>query len=80
MLLVMIRLGVTGSKIYWVMYLLDLFEGRGENGKGNLVCVNGEPLDNGVNGSYVDVLLKHMVSMILVLWWGGPVLRNGYGK
>ena len=68
MLLVMIRLGVTGLKIYWVMYLLDLFEGRGENGKCNLVCVNGEPLDNGVNGSYVDVLLKHMVSMILVLW------------
>ena len=56
MLLVMIRLGVTGLKIYWVMYLLDLFEGRGENGKCNLVCANGEPLDNGVNGSYVDVL------------------------
>ena len=56
MLLVMIRLGVTGLKIYWVMYLLDLFEGRGENGKCNLVCVNGEPLDNGVNGIYVDVL------------------------
>ena len=51
-----IRLRVTGLKIYWVMDPLDLFEGRGENGKCNLVCVNGEPLDNGVNGSYVDVL------------------------
>ena len=31
-----------------------------------------------VNGSYVDVLLKRVVSVVLVLWGVGPVLRNGY--
>ena len=33
-----------------------------------------------VNGSYVDVLLKRVVSVVLVLWGVGPVLRNGYGN
>ena len=30
----------------------------------------------GVNGSYVAVLLKQVVSVVLVLWRVGPVLRN----
>ena len=37
--LVVIRLGVTGLKKTRVVYLLDLFEGRGEKGQSNLVCV-----------------------------------------
>ena len=37
------------------------------------------PLDECVNGSYyVGVLLKCVVSVVLVLWGVGPVLRNGY--
>ena len=30
--------------------------------------------------SYVDVLLKRVLSMVLVLWGVGPILRNGYGN
>ena len=37
--LVVIRLGVTGLKKTRVVYLLDLFEGRGEKRQSNLVCV-----------------------------------------
>ena len=37
------------------------------------------PLEDWVNGSYVDVLLKRVVSVVLVLWGVGPILRNGYG-
>ena len=33
-----------------------------------------------VNGSCVDVSLKRVVSVVLVLWGVGPVLRNGYGN
>ena len=47
------------------MYLFDLFEGREEKGHCNLVC--GAPLDDSVNGSYVNVLLKRVVSVVLVL-------------
>ena len=39
----------------------------------------GARLDDWVNGSYVDVLLKRVVSVVLVLRGVGPVLRNGYG-
>ena len=39
----------------------------------------GVPLDDWVNGSYVDVSLKCVASVVLVLWVVGPVLRNGYG-
>ena len=38
------------------MYLLDLFEGRGEKGLCDLVCVCGAPLNDWANGGYVDVL------------------------
>ena len=38
------------------------------------------PLEDGVNGSYFDVLLKYMVRVVLVLWGVGSVLRNGYGN
>ena len=38
------------------------------------------PLDDGVNGSYANVLLKRVISIVLVLWRVGPVLRNGYGN
>ena len=31
------------------------------------------------NGSYVDVLLKRVLSMVLVLWGVGPIIRDGYG-
>ena len=39
----------------------------------------GVPLDDWVNGSYVDVLLKQVASAVLVLWGVGPILRNGCG-
>ena len=40
----------------------------------------GVPLDDWVNSSYDDVLLKRVVSVVLVLWGVGPILRNGYGN
>ena len=39
----MIQLGVTRLKKTRVMYLLDLFNGRGEKGQCDLVCVDGAP-------------------------------------
>ena len=39
----------------------------------------GAPLGDWVNGSSVDVLLKHVASMVLVLWGVCPILRNGCG-
>ena len=38
-LLVMIQLRVTGWKKTKIVYLLDLFEGRGEKGQWDLVCL-----------------------------------------
>ena len=38
------------------MYLLDLFEGRVENGQCDLRCV-----DDRANGSYVDVLFTSSI-------------------
>ena len=38
-LLVVIQLGVTGVKNTKVVYLLDLFGGRGEKGQCDLVCL-----------------------------------------
>ena len=38
-LLVVIQLGVTGLKKVKVVYLLDLFEGRGEKGQCDLMCL-----------------------------------------
>ena len=37
------------------------------------------PLDDWVNGSYIDVLLIRVVSVVLVLWGVGPIPRNGCG-
>ena len=45
--LVVIQLGVTGLRKTRVVYLLDLFEGRGEKGQCDLVC--GVPLDDWAN-------------------------------
>ena len=39
----------------------------------------GAPLDDWVNGSYVDVLSKRVMSVVLVLCGVGPILRTGYG-
>ena len=36
------------------------------------------PFVDCVNGSYVDVLLKRVLSVVSVLWGVGPILRNGY--
>ena len=36
----------------------------------------GASLDDWVN---IDVLLKSVVSVALVMWGVGPILRNGYG-
>ena len=41
-LLVLLQLRVTGLKKTKVVYLLDLFEGRGEKGQWDLLCL--EPL------------------------------------
>ena len=41
--------------------------------------VLGTPLDDSVNGGYVDIYSR-VVSVVLVLWRVGPILRNGYGN
>ena len=48
--------GSTGLKKIRLLYLLNLFEGRGEKGLCDLVCVCGVPMDDWTNGGYVDVL------------------------
>ena len=37
--------------------------------------VFGTPLDDSVNGGYVDIYSR-VVSVVLVLWGVGPILRN----
>ena len=37
------------------------------------------PLDDSVSGGYVDIYSR-VVSVVLVLWGLGPILRNGYGN
>ena len=76
-LLVVIRLGVTGLKKTKLVYLVDVFEGRWENGQCDLMCV--ERL--WMIGLMVVMLTfySRVVSVVLVLWGLGPVLRNGYG-
>ena len=65
-LLVVIRLGVTVLKKFGLVYLLDLFEEKGEEGWCDLVCVK----YLSTIGLMVVLLMpfSHMVSMILVLW------------
>ena len=38
-LIVVVQLGITGLQKVRLMYLLDLFERRGEKGQRDLVCV-----------------------------------------
>ena len=40
----------------------------------------GAVFDDWVNGSYVDVLLKRVLSMVLELLGVGPILRDEYGN
>ena len=76
-LLVVIQLRVTGLKKTKVVYLLDLFNGRGENGQWDF----GTPLDYLVNGQYLLIsIYSRVVSVVLVLRGVGPILRNGYGN
>ena len=64
-LLVVIRLGVSGLKKIRLVYLLDLFEGTGEKGQCDLVCV--EHL--WMIGLMVVMLMfySRVVSVVLVL-------------
>ena len=41
--------------------------------------VFGTPLDNSVNGGYADICSR-AVSVVLVLWGVGPILRNVFGN
>ena len=41
--------------------------------------VFGAPLDDWVNDGYVDIYSR-AVSVVLVLWGVGPILRNEYGN
>ena len=65
-LLVVIRLGVTVLKKTGLVYLLDLFEERGEEGWCDLVCVK----CLSAIGLMVVLLMpfSYMMSMVLVLW------------
>ena len=71
-----IRLGVTGLEKIRLVYLLDLFEGRGEKRPCDLECV--EHL--WVIGLMVVILMSYLrvVSLVLVLSGVGPVLRSRY--
>ena len=44
-----------------------------------MVSVFGAPLDDWVHGGYIDIC-SQVVSLVLVLWGVGPILRNGYGN
>ena len=59
-----------------VVYLLDLSQGRGENGQCDLVPV--ELLQ--MSGLMLVMLMSisRLVSAVLVLWGVGPTLGNGY--
>ena len=72
-----IRLEVTRLKKNRLVYILDLFEERGEKGQCDLVCV--EHL--WMIGLMVVMLMSYsrVLSVVLVLWGVGLVLRNGYG-
>ena len=69
--------GNTGLKKIRLLYLLDLFEGRGEKGQCDLVCV--EHL--WMIGLMVVMLMAYsrVVSVVLVLSGVGLVLRSRYG-
>ena len=76
-----IRLGVTGLKkirLSFSVYLLDLFQERGEKGQCNLVCVQ----RLWVIGLMVVMLMSYsrVASVVLVLFGVGPVLRSRCGN
>ena len=56
------------------MYLLDLFEGRREKGRCDLVF--GAPLDDSANAGYV---YSRVVSVVLILHGVDPIVGNGCG-
>ena len=60
-----IRLGVTGLKRIRILYLLDLFEGRGEKGQYDIVCV--ECLWMIVLMVVMLMSCSHVLSVVLVL-------------
>ena len=70
-------IGSTGSKKIRIVYFLDLFEGRGEKGQCDLLCV--EYL--WMIGLMVVMLMSysHVVSVVLVLSIVDSVLRSRYG-
>ena len=71
-----IRLGLTELQKTRVVYLLDLFEERGENGQCDLVRVEGLTMIR----LMVALLMSYSraVSVVLVLWGVGPILKNVY--
>ena len=71
-----IRLGVTGLRKTRIVYLLGLFEGRGEKGQCDLVC--GAPLDGWANAG-LCMLICYSCVVSVTLWGVGPILRNGCG-
>ena len=52
--LVVIQLGLTELEKIRLVYLLDLFEGKGEKGQCDLVC--GAPSDDWANGGYCETV------------------------
>ena len=75
--LVVILLGVTGLRKTRVMYLLDLFEGRGGKWQSDLLF--GVLLDDwaNANAGLCWCLYSRVVSGVLILWGVDPILRNG---
>ena len=75
--LVVIWLGVADLEKIRLVYLLDLFEARGEKEQCNLVCL--EHL--WVIGLMVVILMSYsrVVIVVLFLLGVGPVLRSSYG-
>ena len=71
-----IRLGLTELQKTRVVYLLDLFEERGENGQCDLVRVEGLTMIR----LMVVLLMSYSraVSVVLVLWGVCPILKNVY--
>ena len=75
--LVVSRLEVTRLKKTRVVYLLDLFEVRGENGQCDLV--RAERLQMIRLMGVMLTSYSPVMNVVLVLWGISPILRNGYG-
>ena len=74
--LVVTRLGVTGLKKARVVYLLELFEGKREKGQCDLV--RAERLQMIRLMAVMFMSYSRVVSVVLVLWLVGLILKNGY--